>query len=318
MTNLRFIQALGVAAILPMFALYSQNSYSEVTADPAEVTFVSPNQSFTIHLANSGTPIPAADIQGWKLLASEHDYQHMIVVEKLDGALIVTPSKAVELGSYDLRIDTAMGDVVVRVFMPLSDVPDIVEKMTALTGESEARVMKQLGLSSTTGRGEVSMTLPPVYYEGQTLEQTLAKAPEAGHTATWFINGEIVNSDISNSGIAYTFEKPGEYVLTYIETVKEGGAVVVVARGSASTSVVVFPGIAAETTAGTAMTFSAPAGYQKHLWRVDGKEISTEDSLTHTFPTAGSSVVECLASDPVTGHSGGYLRVRFLTKVNPA
>ena len=312
------LQYWATAAILPMIALYSQNGYSAVTAEPAEVTFVSPSQSFTIHLSSGGTPIPAADIQGWKLLASDHDYQHMIVVEKMDGAVIVSPSKAVELGSYDLSIETSKGSVVVRVFMPLSDVPDIVEKMTALTGQSEARVKEKLGLSSTTGRGEITFTLPPVYYEGQTLEQTLAKAPEAGHTATWFINGEVVDGDIGNNAFSYTFEKPGEYVLTYLETVKENGAVVVVARGSATTTVVAFPSVSAETTAGTPITFSSPAGFQKCVWSVDGKEISTGDSLTYTFASSGTSVVECLATNPVKGPSGSFLRVRFRTNVNPA
>ncbi len=318
MNSVISMQQWGHAAILMAIALGSLNSHAAVTADPAEVTFVSPNQSFTIHLSNSGTPIPASDIQGWKLLASGHDYQHMIVVEKLDGALIVTPSKAVELGSYDLSIETSKGSVGVRVFMPLSDVPDIVEKMTALTGESEARVKEKLGLSTTTGRDQITITLPPVYYEGQTLEQTLATAPGSGHTSTWFINGEVVNGDAKNNAFSYTFEKPGEYVLTYVETVTENGAVVVVAHGRASTSVVAFPSIAAEATAGTAMTFSSPAGYQKSVWSVDGKEISTGDSLTYTFPASGSAVVECLASNPVKGPSGSFLRVRYRTNVKPA
>jgi len=308
----------GTAAILPMFALFSQNSFSAVIAEPAEVTFVSPNQSFTIHLTSGGTPIPAADIQGWRLLASDHDYQHMIVVEKMDGAVIVSPSKAVELGSYDLSIETSKGSVVIRVFMPLSDVPDIVEKLTALTGESEARVKEKLGLSSTTGRSEITFTLPPVYYEGQTLEQTLAKEPEAGHTSTWFVNGEAVDGDDENNAFAYTFERPGEYVLTYVETVTENGTVVLVAHGRASTSVVAFPSIAAEATAGTPITFSAPAGFQKSVWSVDGKEISTGDSLTYTFAASGSAMVECLSTDPVKGPSGSFLRVRFRTNVNPA
>lgn len=312
------IRSFGAAAALVALAACAATSHGAVTADPAEVTFVSPNQSFTLHLANNGTPVPAKDIQGWQLLASGHDYQHMIVVEKMDGGLIVTPSKTVELGSYDLNIETTQGSVAVRVFMPLSDVPDIVEKMTALTGLSEAKIKEKLGLSTTTGRNKITFSLPPVYYEGQTLELTLPAQPGAGHTCFWFMNGDAIAEGPDQHALAYTFEKPGEYLLTYLETVTENGALVLVAQARASTSVVAFPGITAETTAGTAMEFSPPAGYRTFVWRIDGQEVSREPALKHTFLNPGTHVVECLASSPDQGPAEGYLRVRFNTTVNPA
>lgn len=310
------IRKFWVVATL-LTAAYAPSSHGAVTADPAAVTFVSPNQSFTIHLLSDGAPVAEKDISGWQLLASGHDYQHMIVVEKMAGAIVVTPSKAVELGSYDLSIETTQGSAVVRVFMPLSDVPDVVEKITALTGLSEARIKEKLGLSNTTGRDEIQFGLPPVYYEGQQLALTLPTAPTQGHKSFWFINGDTVAEGPTPHALNYTFEKPGEYLVTYVELATENGVAVLVARGRASTSVVAFPGIYTETSVNTAMEFSAPPGYQKHVWSIDGKEISTGSSLTHKFLESGSYVVECLASSPDLGPTEGYLRVRFNTTVNP-
>ena len=176
----------GAVGALLFFCLAALPGYGAVTADPAKVTFTSPQQSAVIGLTRDGVPVVAADIRGWQLLASGHDYQHMLRIEKRDGALTVAPGPALEVGSYDLTIATTDGPVLVQVYAPLSDLPDVVEKTMAVTGLSEKTIKERLGLTSPAGREELTIDLPPVYYAGQTLELTLPL--QSGRSATWFVN----------------------------------------------------------------------------------------------------------------------------------
>ncbi len=227
---------------LMILCLSATQSYGAVTADPAKTTFTSPQQSATIKLTSNGTPIPAKDIRGWQFLASGHDYKHMLSVEKMDGAVKIAPSKTLEVGSYDLNIETAQGSVSVQVFAPLSDLPDYIEKMASLTGLSEKRIKEKMGLVTATGREEIQIDLPSVYYEGQTLELTIPTKPGPGHTCMWFMNGDVVAEGLEKNALTYTFKKPGEYVLTYIETEQKDGKMATVARTTAHTRVVPVPG----------------------------------------------------------------------------
>lgn len=308
----------GTVCALVVLCLGAAASHGAVTADPAKVTFTSPGQSFTIKLANDGAPIPATDIRGWQFLASGHDYKHMVDVEKMNGAIKLSPSNTVELGSYDLNIDTAQGSVVVRVLTPLSDVPDVVERMAALTGQSEQKIAEKLGLTSATGRSEIQIDLPPVYYEGQTLEMTMPSKPVDGHTCVWFINGDAVAEGPDQNAFTYTFLEPGDYVLTYIETANENGKPVVAARAKSYTRVVPLPVVMSEVAVNTTVTYVPPTGYQNHAWSLDGKLVSEEAELEQKFLAPGTHIIECLASAPNTGPAKGFLRIRYKTTVNPA
>ncbi len=307
----------GAVCAIMVLCLSATLSYGGVAANPAVATFTSPQQSATIKLTNNGVPIPARDIRGWQFLASGHDYIHMLSVEKTDGAITIAPSKTLEVGSYDLNIETAQGSVIVQVFTPLSDVPDIIEKTATLTGQSEAKVKEKLGLSNATGREEIQIDLPSVYYEGQTLELAMAAKADPARNYAWFINGDSVPSGSQANAIAYTFSKPGEYILTYIETSKENGETVTVAHARAHTRVVPVPGVPTQVAVNTEMEFAPPPGYQKHVWRIDGTEVSTGRVLKHTFQAPGVHIVECLATSPDVGFPQGFLRIRYNATVNP-
>jgi hypothetical protein len=188
------------------------------------------------------------------------------------------------VGSYDLNIETTAGPVLIRVFTPLSDVPDIVEKRAALTGESEQRVKEKMGLVSSSGRATISIDLPSVYYEGQTLELSMPVKPGPQRSYAWFMNGELVAESREVSAISYTFTTPGEYVLTYLETEEADGKVAAMGQATAYTRVVAMPPVRTEVAAHTEMTFLAPPGYQQHAWRVDGLEVSTASELKAHLP----------------------------------
>lgn len=136
MKNANCFHTGGAVGALIVLCLSAALVGGAVTAEPANATFMSRQQSATIQLTNNGAPIPAEDIRGWRFLASGRDYNHMLSVEKMDGALRIAPSKTIEAGSCDLNIETAQGSVIVQIFAPLSGLPAIVEKTAALTGLS--------------------------------------------------------------------------------------------------------------------------------------------------------------------------------------
>ena len=318
MNVLRRIKTLGTACATTTFLLLAGTSHGALTAAPDRVTFLSPDQSFTIALANDGVPLPAADIKSWQFLAGGHDYKHMINIEKKEGAIELSSSNTVELGSYDLTIDTTRGSVVVRVLTPFTEVPDIVEKMTALTGKSEQKIQEKLGLTSSSGRSDVQIDLPPVYYEGQTLKLTMSATPGDGHACMWFINGDAVAEGPDQYAFTYTFLEPGDYVLTYIETATDNATKAVVAHAKAYTRVVPVPPVPTQTTVNTNVAFSAPSGYAMHAWSIDGQPASEEAEFTHKFLAPGTHLIECLASAPDQGPAKGFSHIRYKVTVGGA
>lgn len=309
-----WFHARDIVCLLTFLCMSPTLSYGAVTADPATATFTSPQQSVIINLTNDGVPIPKKDISGWQLFASGHDYQHMLTVETMDGALKIAPSKTLEVGSYDLNIETTEGSVIVHVFAPLSDLPDIVTKTAALTGLSEQKIQEKLGLTTELGHDQIQLELPPVYYEGQTLE--LSMPPRPGREAFWFVNGDPVNGGTGRNNLVYTFREPGEYVVTYIETETMDGKTSSVARSRAYTRAVSMPGIQTEVTVNTEIEFLPPAGYRNHVWRIDGQEVSVQPVLKYSFKDPGVHTVECLASSPGEGPAQGFSRIRYNTIVN--
>jgi len=305
----------SIGSVLVFCFLLAAQGNAAVIADPASITFTAPTQSFSIALSNNGTAIPAGDIRGWQLIASGHDYKHMITVEKANGALKITPSPSIEVGSYDLNIDTAQGPAHVQVFAPLSDVDDIVQKLAALTELSEKQVAQKMGLLYTSGRADVEITLPPVYYEGQTLVLNMADLPGAGHRGTWFMNGTVIAEGLEKSALEYTFHVPGEYVLSYVETEQKDGKASPVARARAYTRVVAVPAVPTESGINVMTEYSAPAGFRSFAWRVDAKEVAGGATYAQAFDSPGVHRIECLASDPIQGPADGYLRVRYDTTV---
>jgi hypothetical protein len=138
-----------------------------------------------------------------------------------------------------------------------------------------------------------------------------------GHISSWFMNGDLVAEGQDKNSLTYTFHEPGEYVLNYIESMKENGEITSATCSTAHTRVVPVPGNPTVVTINTETEFAPPPGYQKHAWRFDGKELSTEPTLKVTFKDSAPHTIECMASSPINGPAEGFLRIRYNTMVNP-
>lgn len=168
-------------------------------------------------------------------------------------------------------------------------------------------------MTTSVDRADMQMDLPPVYYEGQTLELSMQSTP--GRASAWFMNGEFIAEGVEQNALSYTFKALGEYVLDYIETEQHSGAAVVVARARAYTRVVSMPKVVVEVAVNIETDFLPPAGYHNHVWHLDGQKISTDAVLRHSFKNPGVHTVECMASSPEEGTSPGFRRVHYITTV---
>ncbi len=291
----------STVSVLLVLCLSAALSNGAITTNSTSAIFMSPQQSATSKLTKDGVPVPVKDIRGWQFFPSGHDF---------------APSEILDAGSYDVTVETAGGAVIVPVFIPRRDMPNIVAKRAALARQSEKKIEETLGIAISTARREIQIELRPVYYEGQTLELTVATKLERRHTCAWFINGNFVAEEPKRNALTYTFREAGEYVVTYIETEKKNGKTAAVASATAYTRVVPAPGVPTEVTINTETEFTPPRGYEKHVWCIDGVVVSSAPVLKHAFQVPGSHTVECLASAPSQGPAQGFLRLRYYTTVN--
>ncbi|MEA3366371.1 MAG: hypothetical protein U9Q79_12090, partial [Candidatus Hydrogenedentes bacterium] len=159
---------------------------AELKADPDVLVFHRTDQSITTTLTRDGGPLPAGEIGEIKLWASGHDYDEMFGYDRADGALTLTPTKYCEVGSYDLVVKTSGGNLKLLVYTPLDEMPGTLQKVATSMGITIEELRKRMGLVSSLGRRDVSISLPEVYYEGQALELELEDIEGATHT--WKIN----------------------------------------------------------------------------------------------------------------------------------
>lgn len=217
------ILAMGAAAL------------AEVTADPLTILFKSSKDCFVIKLTTNGKPVPAGDIRGWRFVAADHDYKHMIRCTKKDGILEVSASPTMEVGTYDFLIDTKAGAAKVNATVSFADEKDIIQQESEKNRQSVEQAKIALGVAKEGQRGTVAIELPKEYFVGQTL--TLTVPAIENHSYMWSMNGNVIESGIGKNSVTYTFKKEGDYTLQFSE--KAGDATV--AKAEAKTRVVSAP-----------------------------------------------------------------------------
>lgn len=299
-----FLVFLGMSLVL------SGRADGAVTAIPATVSIDALDQVLVINLLDEGIPIPAAQIRGWRFLAGESDYQRMLDISKRDGALIIAPTR-LEMGSYNLVIDTTQGAAHVQVYAPLRSLRNILEMEAAAQGTTVEAIREQRGLQQQRRSATVTIDLPPVYIEGQALDLEMPR--KEGHLYRWSINGNVVKEGLGENRLIYVFQRPGDYSLHY-EEFRDGTKV---AEATVTTSAVPMPEIPWTGEAGKAFTLRAPANYRSYMWKLSGNPISEKELLTYTLSTPGDYQIECIASGAPGGPEGAFVRYRYVIEVMP-
>jgi len=287
-----------VAAAAPAFA-------AALKADPDVLVFHRTDESLTAAITRDGQPLPAAEMGEVKLWASGHDYDEMFRYEKTDGALKLTPTGFCEVGSYDLVLTTPSGNLNLKVFTPLDEMPETLDRVAASMGISLDELRKRMNLVTPLGEVKVSFSLPEVYYEGQALE--LEFDVIEGGTHTWKVNDAVVAEGPEAARLFHVFDTPGLAIVEY--TASRSGQTVASAKDS--TMVARVPAIEWTVPRNVEFTLKAAPGYGKYSWTVNGKPAGQGEALTHTFTDAGPATIECLCEEPASGPMGTFLRIAY-------
>jgi plastocyanin len=299
----RLFRATALAAAV----LWCAGAATALTADPASVTFHAQDDTVTITVSDGGQALAGDAVTSWKLMASGHDYNHMLNVSKTAAGLEVSPTEDLEMGTYDLVINTASGTVRVDVRAPLTELTGIVEEKAAAWGVSEREAKDRLGLLQTAQTAAIDINLPATYYVGQTLEAAVDPSDEVG--LRWLVNGAVMDEGPGAESFTHTFEKPGNYVVT-VQAMRGDE---VVGSDSAWTTVAPRPAVLWTVDAGRQFTLDAPAGYDSYTWTVGGEYVGSGPQLTYRFETPGTYEVECKARNAT---DDGYDLYRWLTTVS--
>lgn len=293
------IVCIAVFAITPAVAL-------ALTADPPAVVFESLDETATVTAMENGSPVPIESVKGHELYVAEHTYGYMIKVAAADGKLKITPD-VLEVGSYVLVVNTNAGEVRVDVYAPLTALPNTYEKQAAMLGIGVEELKTQLGLTDTLSRERVSIGLPPIYYVGQTMRIDMQASQ---NTMTWGVNGKVVKEGKNANQFEYTFQEPGDYLVTYVES-RDGG---VIASDTSVTRVIPQPTIVTEAKPNTQVALMGPSGYSSYTWTHNGAEVGRGQVLNYRPSGAGEHVLVCKAEVPADG-GNGFQETRYLVRV---
>lgn len=293
--------------LVPVLLLLWRAAAAQPTlmTEPETVTFTTQEQGEVVEVFRNGAPVKITSVSGYQFLVGENTYEHMIRVTVEDGKLRIKPTAQLEVGSYLLRVNTNAGRVAMDVYAPLSEMPDSLEARAERAGVSAEQMKTLLGLATEDPRAAVSLGLPRVYYEGQTL--VLSMPPQAGRHYTWGVNGKVVREGVGENELVYTFREPGEYLITYAE--RDNGKVT--ASGAGTTVVRPLPVVAVELPANTQFIARAPDGFRRYAWISNGAAIGNGREIRYLLPGPGVYEIEARAEEPVAGPYDQFSRTRY-------
>ncbi|MCX8064336.1 MAG: hypothetical protein N3G21_04110 [Candidatus Hydrogenedentes bacterium] len=305
------VNFLNLSMSVCLIVLYTHLCYgSGLTADPPEITFNNLHQEYTIKILKNGSPIKGGDIKGWNFFANSHSYNHMISVVIQEDKILIKPAE-LESGSYELVFNTAYGKIAISVKAPLDQLFGSIEDRARMTGKTVEEAKRELGLYTLSPRSNISITIPPQYYEGQTLE--LKIDGDKNHLYIWKVNNKVVTQGIGKTTFEYTFSEPGEYTLELMEKDKEH----ILGSAVAKTKVIPYEPIKIQTKMNQPITLKGPPGYSKYKWSVDGV-VQSQNSIEATFKFNAEREfkVECIASQPKDGNPNSFARTTYIITVS--
>ncbi len=297
--------------ILAILAAACCAGAATMTTDPEKVVFDSTKGSAIVKVLADGAGVPVAQIRGFHLMVGNSDYSHMFRFSKSDGTITVTPSPTVEVGSYDLRIDTAHGDAWLKVYAPLGENQTSLQALAQKLNMSVDELKRQAGMSKEIGRSGVQFTLPPVYTVGRTLTMDMGTAADV--KARWQVDGETVAEGPGAGNLAYLFKEAGPHLFTYTEFSGD----TVSAQVSAVVEGAEKPASDVSVEAGTTLTLEALPGYGQHTWTMDGQPAGTAAKLILKRAAPGDVLVTVLSEKPAAGRPGEFDKTVYRVRVTP-
>ena len=297
------IQSRLIVLLATMFAMASPGVAFAVDAEPRALLINTLNSVAVVQLSHQGQPLAPSDFKGAKLMVDDSNYARMISVTPIEGGVRVTPTPAMEVGTYMLVIETSKGPAYVTINAPLTGETGILEERTEALGGARDEAMRDIGLATELPRGQVQFTLPPRYLVGQALRLSAPAAP--GVRYRWSVNGQPVSEGLE---FVYVFPAEGDYTVL----LEQGGGNSAWTKSSESTTLVEEPPATSFTAkAGQRVTFSAPDGYASYAWTLDGKAMGSSRTLGLAFPQPGKYVLLCRCEGQPEAAPGSFHTVRY-------
>jgi hypothetical protein len=286
MNRIRLAGTAAAAAITLAFAAGA----AELVADPPVLVFDNQDMSVPVTLRADGVEVTRPTLESVSFLVDDSDYSHMINVMPTLNGLLVKPTEYLEVGSYDLIVQTSAGSAHIEVYSPLREMPTGLDRQAEALGITVDELKERLGMSLE--REMIDLGLSPVYYAGETFKLRLE--PDPGVQYRWTVNGASVAEGAGGHVFEYTFGAPGDYVIAYTEE-KNG-----VVTGTGIEVVTVVSRLAAHqrVRVGTPIEIKAPPGYTVYQWRINDTPVEGKDTYVYTFDKPGRYNVEVIAEDP--------------------
>lgn len=299
---------IDTAIVLILFCILSpfvRGENPDLLVSPNEITFHDLEQESIIKILYKNQILKKEHIKSWSFLAGDNKYNHMIRFTALDDKIIIEPA-LLETGTYDLVIETTFGKCLVFVYAPLDKLPDTLENRAKREGISVEELKKRMGLASPIHRIDIHLEVPPIHYEGQTLEINLEKNPELLYV--WRVNNQVVKQGEGESYFAYTFTEPGDYTIE----VEEKDADILLGKANATTKVISYEPIPYQIRMKHPLTLTAVEGYSSYTWKVDGvTQNESKNTITLKFNAEKKYIVECIAKGPKNGHPQSYFKTIY-------
>ncbi len=283
--------------------------------EPSRVTFHTRGARAEVRVLRNGQFVPTDSIHSLAAIATGSDYSRMFNLRTGDrpGSVIIEGREdTLEIGTYDIRIGVNGEETYAVVHAPLTELPDTLEREAERRGIDVQTLKQELGLSREAPRAHLSISLPSAFYEGQILRLGLGHEP--GRYFQWFINGEVVHEGIGAANLAHPLDETGTHSLR-VEERRESQQGHLVASWEGEFDVLEMPTADWSVTAGREFAIEAPAGYTAYTWYVDGREVGSGRSLTHTFEQPGQRRLECVAQTPDEDAMWAYRRIRWNVNV---
>jgi hypothetical protein len=279
-----------------------------IEINPPIVVMSSSDASVEVNLSVNGKPVAAAAIGPVRLLASGHNYTHMMRIERFDGKLRMTPTSSAEIGTYDLEVVVDGARASAQVQVTLDDEPNSLANRAREQGLTEMDIRHQLGLY-TEGPQSVKIELPEWYYLGKQVRLNVPTPADASYQ--WYVNGQLEHSGSGPHTFVYPLTEPVSYEFQYIETHPDG----VTIESRAQTEAREEPPVPIAVDRSRAVHLVGPPDYSGYIWLINGEFHSEDAAFIHRFSEAGQYRVECIATGNDAMTDEAFRKVLFLVSV---
>ena len=283
-------------------AFFSSSLVAGVTLSPAEIEVNDVAQSKKIIITHDDQPVLPADIT--KIVSGVFkfrddvpdsatdgthfsDYSFMFEFRiNDDGSITLIPNEdLLEIGRYHLYVHTKHGTATGFIDANLRE-------------SNPIRALNPVKWPEFT----YDIELPDHVY-GQVIAIDLS--PDKVNTYTWTINGKVHSSGLGKTAFR-AWPEPGSNEISYIAQNPEG---VAVSSWSDTTVVTAEETVNITFRKGDKVPFTAPAGFSRVTWFLDGKTLadnhpdpSVRDTQQVKFKQRGTHLLSCKAQDSDNGN----------------